>query len=424
MRMLYTTKGLQVSLAFLFGSVDGFVPSTTTTRKTLDGQLIVSKLASDSSNNNNYGGGDFGQTSSWSVADDWSDLSDANNAVDSGIVFDKDYAKKVADEMAAAVPKAPLSEEDIWLRDIVDEIQNAFSTLDEQPLYDTALEEPSGEKQTGGTMQDDMEHEIAMLIRCNEQPESMLIAEGRALPPLTQEEKDDVSQLVVLTKDSCKATNFMKDAVSNIFRQHATPSVFDGVLCLDAAGIASWMTTSLKGEGEGKVSPHDNRVLKTMSDYSSYGSGRLVEEEFQELYLSTVVGNVNNLTMSPERHLQHRKEYIDAVWRDIRAHGLLSPVEEERLMLEAEVRAKNEKMNKSGGASGTSEIVDECEILDWDSRASDNDADLDAPKAKSGKRISSRGQSSHKLLEMASDNKTPLRMRDGDFGELADRTPF
>mmetsp|Transcript_6602 Transcript_6602/g.11398 ORF Transcript_6602/g.11398 Transcript_6602/m.11398 type:complete len:586 (+) Transcript_6602:116-1873(+) len=398
-----------------------FVPLLTATQKrrgtTTKTILLLSAAPSyDDGNNNGESGG-----SSWSVADDWNALSEANIVVDTSIVFDGEYAKKVADEMVAeSPPTEPLSEDDVWIRDIVDEIHNAFSTLDDQPLYDTSFDEPSlDDEVVKEALQNDMGNEIAMLIRCNEAPESMLIAEGRALAPLTIEEKNDVSQLVVLTQDSCMATDFLKNAVSNIFLQHAVKSPFDGVLSMDRAAIASWMTKSLQEEGEGKVSPHDKRVLKTLSDFSSYGSGRLVEENLQELYLFTIVGDVSNLSsISPKRHFQLRKPFVDAVWRDIRAHGIISPVEEERLGMELKIRADNREMNpySSGGTKSTKmDIVDECEILDWGFQASETTRSGQSQEKQQGRRSSSRGSNSHKLIEMADDNKTPLWMRDGEF---------
>lgn len=393
-------------------------------------------------NNNNdeaYSGGSSpSSASSWSVADDWTSLSrvSSNSATttDSSVVFDEAYTTKVANEMAAGSPTLPpLSEEDIWIRDVVDEIHNSFSTLDDDPpLYDTSFDEPTVRWEDA--VQNEMDDEIAMLIRCNEQPENVLIAEGRALPPLTQAEKDEVSQLVVEVSNlqeeddkskTFQATPFLKDAVSNIFRQHATPSVFDGVLSLDRAGIASWMTTCLQREGQGKVSPHDRRVLKTISDFSRYGSGRLVEDDLQELYLSTIVGEVSNLSsVSTKRHLSLRRPFIDAVWRDIRAHGILSPVEEERLVLAEKIRKENEIATMGGAVSVTSgrsdtDIVDECEILEWNggSLPKENAASSSSENEASKKRRSSKGLSSHKLLEMADDGQTPLRMRDGEFGK-------
>jgi hypothetical protein len=355
---------------------------------------------------------------SWSVADDWTALSKASSSIttEDSIAFDGVYPVAVANDIVTA------SDEDVWIQDVVDEIHNSFSTLvDHPPLYDTSFEEPT--MNIENSLENEMDDEIAMLIRCNEQPETMLIAEGRALPPLTQTEKNEVSQLVIEIEDgeigkSFQATEFLKDAVSNIFRQHATPSVFDGVLSVDRSGIASWMTTCLQQDGEGRVTPHDRRVLKTMSEFSSYGSGRLVQKEFQDLYLSTIVGDISNLaSVSTKRHLQLRKPFIDAVWRDIRAHGILAPVEEERLALAEKIRNETQPISTMSGATVTTtsasmDIVDECEILEW------NGGSLPEEHAASHKRRSSKGMSSNKLLEMADDGKTPLRMRDGEFGEL------
>ena len=54
-------------------------------------------------------------------------------------------------------------------------------------------------------------------------------------------------------------------------------------------------------------------------------------------------------------------------------------------------------------------FVDECEILDWD---------YSAPELKNSGRDGQKyiQESSHKLVEMADDKITPLRIRDGNFG--------
>ena len=56
-------------------------------------------------------------------------------------------------------------------------------------------------------------------------------------------------------------------------------------------------------------------------------------------------------------------------------------------------------------------FVDECEILDWD---------YSAPELKNSGHDSDKyvQDSSHKLVEMADDKKTPLRIRDGNFGRF------
>ena len=212
------------------------------------------------------------------------------------------------------------SEEDAWIEDIIDEIHNEFSTLD-GPLYDTSFDEPSISVEDA--VLGKMDAEIAMLVRCNERPDVLLIEEGRALPPLTDEERNDISQLVVWQEDVFEATDFLKEAVSKMFHEHARPSIRDGVLSMNRASVAAWMTKSLQTEEKGKVSQHDRRVLQTMSDFGEYGSGRLAEENFQNLYLKCLVGDTSNLSSDTiQRHLKWRKEFRDVVWRDIRGKFL------------------------------------------------------------------------------------------------------
>ncbi len=209
-----------------------------------------------------------------------------------------------------------ISEEDAWIEDIIDEIHNEFSTLD-GPLYDTSFDEPSISVEDA--ILGKMDAEIAMLVRCNERPDALLIEEGRALPPLTNEERNDISQLVVWKEDVFEATDFLRQAVSKMFHEHAVPSIRDGVLSMDRASVAAWMTKSLQAEENGKVSQHDRRVLQTMSDFGEYGSGRLVEENFQNLYLKCLVGDTSSVASdSVQRHLKWRQDFRDAVWRDIR----------------------------------------------------------------------------------------------------------
>lgn len=357
----------------------------------------------------------------WSIADDWSSLTlenPENSLPDSGTLFNQDLASNAAHEIeeSFAGPPPKMSEEDIWIHDAVDEIHNSFSTLDDPPLYDTSFGEGGDNFVVHST--DDMSNEIAMLVRCNEHPEELLISEGRALPPLTDEEKNHPSQLVLLTEDECEATEFLRGAVSKTFRKHATPGEIDGVMGLDRAGVAKWMTEALKSEKmEGRVSAHDKRVLKTMSDYSSYGSGRLLEENFQHLYLSTVVGDTSKVAasvVSPARHLQLRQPFIDVVWRDLRNHNILSPAEKERKKLADELRAKNGG-TKRGSSMNDEGFVDECEILDWDFRP---EISIGSEKSQLDKREAKGSKSSHRGIELASDNKTPIWARDGDFGKF------
>ncbi len=61
--------------------------------------------------------------------------------------------------------------------------------------------------------------------------------------------------------------------------------------------------------------------------------------------------------------------------------------------------------------------MDECEIVEWleDSKASSFTTRTTESIDNGDNR---RKKSSHEIVELASDNKTPLRMRDGDFGKI------
>ncbi len=214
------------------------------------------------------------------------------------------------------------SEEDVWIEDIIDEIHNEFHTLGDGPLYDTSFDEPTAaDRSVEEALLDNMDEEISMLVRCNEQPDALLIEEGRALAPLAEEERNSISQLIVWKEDSDKfeVTDFLRHAVSKMFKEHAKPSVRDGILSMDRRGVAAWMTKSLQEEEKYKVSQNDKRVLRTMSDFSVYGSGRLVEEDFQKLYFQCIIGDIARFSSgSLERHFRWRNDFRDAVWRDIR----------------------------------------------------------------------------------------------------------
>jgi len=409
---------------------------------------------------------------SWSVTDDWDSLSKSTGSgtgsgggigslgtletVQVAAALDKEAAAAAAARRRQSGDHGEDDKVDRWIQDVVDEIQLGDLHAD---LYDTATMQKADEDKVAKMTEVDMGEEIAMLIRCNESPQKMLIEEGRALPPLTDEEKYDVSQLVDFTSSSCKATNFLQRAVSTMFQKHAKPHPVDGVMAMTASEVAAWMTCALSKTDEirqyGKVSPHDSRVLKTLSDYSSYGSGRLVEDDLQDLYLSTLVGDYRSSQqqdMPPERYMElFRQNYVDAVWRDIIAHGILPPIEEKRIVQEAEINVRSPQAVNSNNVNGVNgvnggnaahsmnvtpieTVMDECEILDWDYRASEAEAissggsnDIESngqssinkmvmsSSSSTSKRQSTRGASSYKVVELAEDNTTPLWMRDGDF---------
>jgi hypothetical protein len=355
------------------------------------------------------------QSSEWSVGDDWSSMSyenPENTIPDSSKLFNQDLVTNVAREIEAAGTATLLTEEDLWINDVVDEIHNSFSTLD-PPLYDTGFESHT----TTVSYIDDVGKEIAMLVRCNERPEELLVETGRALPPLTNDEKNNPLQLVNISQDGFQSTYFLEESVSKIFRRHATKDV-DGELVLNREGVANWMTQALRTEKhEGKVSPHDKRIIQIISKYSAYGTGRLLECDLQDLYLSTIVGDSVDSSKSLERQLQLRQPFVGAVLRDIRNHGILPPVEAEHKELADEIREKYGAANAvetQASAVDIEMIMDECEILDWDHRSEHSQG---SDPSGSDRKQASRSKSSHKIMDMACDSKTPLYVKDGEFSE-------
>lgn len=104
-----------------------------------------------------------------------------------------------------------------------------------------------------------MGSEISMLVHCNESPEELLIDGGRALPPLSKEERDHVTQLVAKKGDGTYApTDFFRNAISTMFREHCVSVKVDetDIPVLNAASVGRWMTKSI---GEESVGPHDKR---------------------------------------------------------------------------------------------------------------------------------------------------------------------
>jgi hypothetical protein len=270
-----------------------------------------------------------------------------------------------------------------------------------------------------------MGQQISMLVNCNKRPEDMLVQEGRALPPLSDEEKNDVSQLVSQSKDGdYQPTEFFREAVTKMFMKHASSETNEtGEQCafLDAPGVARWMSTCIGSEEGDKVSAHDRRVLTTIGKYAPYGTGRLREKDFQNLYLSAVTEFLEGNVKIAGRQKKMQLPTVESVWRDIRNHRILSPLELERQSLADDIRAEHGSASPAEteeNGKGLTNLLDECEIVEW----------LEDSKASSFKSFTSdhsdsidpgirRKKSSHELVELASDDKTPLRMRDGDFGK-------
>ena len=344
-------------------------------------------------------------TSEWSVTDDWDNMSKEdprNSALDSSAIFHQDLAWKAAFQMEQHqrhAERPAVSAEDRALQATITNILS--NEEDEEGAVDTLNDHID-------YFEEELGREISLLVRCNESPEEMLAREGRSMPSaLSLKERNDPAQLVQWISDdrsdeektkgtptvNWKMTPFFQNAVESMFQQYAREQVMDNT------AVASWMRQSLKDE---QLGPHDGRVRSTISLHGTYGKGCLTLENFCQLYLSAVVGTstVTEAEKSnPFQALDRRQSSIQAVWRDIRNHGFLSPNEKEfqrrflefRKTLDIHVDHDSEM------------IMNECEITDEVIQVSTT--------------TDKEGKSSYELVELTQDRKSPLYMNEGHFGK-------
>ena len=194
--------------------------------------------------------------SSWSIADDWNGLSRADSTDDS-LLFGNLIQQVDSPE---TLPTA----EEKWHQETIDAIMHVEADQDigESNANDLSV-----------SFEDDMGDEIALLVRCNEQPQSMLVQEGRALAPLTNEEKYDPSQLVELFVEQWVPSKFLDKSVAAMFEMHAKRSSDQITKIMDAACVAEWYQQSLQSIQT--IGPHYKRLLCMLASYSSYGTGYL-----------------------------------------------------------------------------------------------------------------------------------------------------
>ncbi|GAX24325.1 hypothetical protein FisN_4Lh440 [Fistulifera solaris] len=342
-------------------------------------------------------------TSEWSVTDNWEDLSQENlrnSALTSNDIFHQDLAWKAAVQLEQQQSAKSISaEEDQALQTTISQI---MSDHDELEAYESINHHVD-------YFEEELGREISLLVRCNESPEEMLTREGRLMPSaLSLKEKNDPAQLVVwiengdnhdsmangtkgTTSTNWKMTSFFQKAVEDIFFQHATEQV------MDCTAVASWMRKSLQDE---QIGPHDGRVRSTISLHGTYGKGFLTLDNFCQLYLAAVVGTspfLDKDNSHPYQTLERRQSSIQAVWRDIRKHGIMSPNEEEFQQKFMEFRNTLDLHVDSDSEM----IMDECEITDEVIHVSQT--------------TDKEGRSSYELVELAQDRQSPLWMNDGNF---------
>lgn len=144
----------------------------------------------------------------------------------------------------------------------------------------------------------------------------------------------------------------------------------------------------------------DNVVRLTLTKYSTYGTGVLTVENFKRIYFDAV----KNKSMRKQPNIHN-------VWRDFDAHQILSPKAVAHKFKQAEIDHELESVKQKEehfAASTGGDVLDECEILEWKHEEHSS-------KKKLAEEGFSRDKSSHEKIDLASDDATPLRMRDGDF---------
>jgi hypothetical protein len=177
---------------------------------------------------------------------------------------------------------------------------------------------------------------------------------------------------------------------------------------MDRTGVAEWFAVC---SGQ-PVGPHDPRVQSILSRFGDYGRGALSEDNLLGLYAKAILGGHTPETIGWSKLQQLRREEIAQVWRDIRNHGIVGPVELERRIMAQQLEQElqgDASLSQSMPASSAM-LMDECEIVD----------DQFIASSKPSRKRSTGPKSSHELVELADDGKTPLYLQDGEFGASRD----
>jgi hypothetical protein len=251
----------------------------------------------------------------WSVTDNWNKLS-IENPDNAAIESRKQFDQRFTRGMFPTTATATASTSSTLLHSRIDKITGKQQVQQKQNGEDSDAQEDSRLQDFITTMyvddidvdidtdtnndnllttfnEEEMSREIALLIRCNERPESILIQQGRAIPELTAEQLYNVSQLVQLvlvppkqsnntnndertttasTTPTWVATPFLQQAVLSMYEQHITTTVkINGheevIKKFDSQAIASWLSTSLQTTTI--IGQHDQRVTTILAKYSS-----------------------------------------------------------------------------------------------------------------------------------------------------------
>lgn len=411
----------------------------------------------------------------WDVADDWSKLS-VDNVLPKHSPSDFDIMDEAAQILQHQAKFSHISDwetsdgsnttsfldnqavkttkrsADDFVADAVDTISGNFDYNDTVVLYDTI-------SSTNTEIERDHEaDEISFMIRCNQTPEQFLINQGRALPELTDEMK--YSPEFLLEKASMgldqspqlplqpKMTPFFQRGVKKMFDTYSVKKFGDEKI-LDRKALARWMSTcfnsSLPTSRQLTIGAHDTGISALLSRYSKrHGSGTLTYDEFKDLYLevtwSAIVRDVREnkakylaISKGPfqtpssdvgvlfqgKRNTEGvlQEATLGLVWRDLEAHGVFSPAEEERVQLLKEM----ERRVSTVTSLKSDLLMDECELFDeYEHRlahqtySDENENDMLGVN-RDWDLVQKREKSSHELVEMTANGQVPKRIRDGQF---------
>jgi hypothetical protein len=186
--------------------------------------------------------------------------------------------------------------------------------------------------------------------------------------------------------------------VRAIFQRHARSKINGEVaLVMEGGQIARWMQVCLRQQDddvdrnkrtENSVSVFDGRVRSVLGQYGQ--SGAIFEEGLQRLYAEAARNNP------------------DAVWRDLRAHGIVSPAEFQYALQVQDLTAASSSTTVPDALLAYSAIstmpLDECDLME------------DEMDVEEVARTDRHGKSSHEKVELVPNTQTPLWIKDGEFG--------
>jgi len=280
----------------------------------------------------------------WGAGDDWSLLSAAS--------FSRPASSDVSFPELPGLEceiDDPECRDDVDMGDLVASMAAGPAT--DVPLYDglySAAARPSaGDVEAA---------EVALLVRCNDVP-----AWADPLPPPpSEEEATAFDQLATVDADDvhggCATTPFFERAVAALFAAHAeliprrgAAGADDNVRALRPREVAAWMERSLHE----KVRVFDPRVRRTIARHATYGTGYLTQPQFRRIYVAAVQRGA-------------AKAEAQDVFRDFHNHGIMSPVQRRYKNLEEEWERIRPNRENATTMRDSATIVDECEILDWD----------------------------------------------------------